>query len=60
MHLGRQFECMVVLDSELDSRQTLKFQIGFNLHLIVPVSWVLRHVFGVPYVLIISMVPNNN
>jgi hypothetical protein len=32
MHLGRQFECKVVLDSKLE------FQIGLDLHLVVHVS----------------------
>jgi hypothetical protein len=49
MHLGHQFECKVVLDSNLE------FQIGLDLHLVVHISCAIQHILSAPYVLLILM-----
>jgi hypothetical protein len=51
MCLVRQFECKVILDSELDSIQTLQFRIGLDLHLVVHVTLALQHPLDVLHVL---------
>jgi hypothetical protein len=38
MHLGRQFEYKIVLDSELDSKLNYKILNWFVLHLVVHIS----------------------